>query len=161
MSNSTNNRPERLDAKTSIALMRKALRAAFPGVKFSVRMSRGTAYGNANVRWTDGPTTAEVQEVTEQFRGEGFDGMTDSTTYTGRTVEYQGKTWRSGVGLVLVTRDNSPEAVAGAIEQLKAAGYDEKFPGSLENAAEAMLRGCEQIVAAQTYHLERRLRLVK
>ena len=149
----SNSRPDRLDAATSIAAMRKALKAAFPGARISVRMSRGTAYGNANVSWVDGPSVDEVLAVTELFRGEGFDGMTDSTTYTGRTIEHLGATYRSGVGLVLTSRRSSPEEVARVVAELREHGYQERYEGCYENAACAMLRGCERIVAADHHHL--------
>ncbi len=60
------------------AAMRKALRNAFPGVKFSVRLARGTAYGWINVDWTDGPTAGQVEIVISGFRSERYNGMTDS-----------------------------------------------------------------------------------
>lgn len=59
--------------------IRRALRAAFPGVKFSLRGSRGTGYGWFNLSWTDGPTTSAVDAVTNGFRSSYFDGMDDST----------------------------------------------------------------------------------
>lgn len=59
--------------------IRKALREAFPGVKFSLRGSRGTGYGWFSLSWTDGPTTYAADEITNGFRSSYFDGMTDST----------------------------------------------------------------------------------
>lgn len=46
---STATRTEYATAPESAKLLKAALRAAFPAVKFSVRLSRGTAYG-----WCDG-----------------------------------------------------------------------------------------------------------
>jgi len=149
----TTQRPERLDAVNSIAAMRKALKASFPGLKVSVRMSRGTAYGNVSVRWTDGPSVDEVEAVTELFRGQGFDGWTDSTTYTQRTIEHGGQTWTSGVGLVLTSRDSSPEEITRVVDELREHGYQERYEGCFDSAARAMLRGCERVVAADHHHL--------
>lgn len=59
--------------------IRRALREAFPGVKFSLRGSRGTGYGWYSLSWTDGPTTRQADEITNGFRSSYFDGMTDST----------------------------------------------------------------------------------
>lgn len=59
--------------------IRRALRDAFPGVKFSLRGSRGTGYGWFSLSWTDGPTTRAVDAVTNRFRSSYFDGMDDST----------------------------------------------------------------------------------
>lgn len=55
-------------------MLRGALKAEFPGVKFSVRCSRGSAI---NVSWVDGPRSSRVQAVCERYRGGGFDGMQD------------------------------------------------------------------------------------
>ena len=58
--------------------IRRALKAAFPGVKFSLRGSRGTGYGWFSLDWTDGPTDRRVREVTGGFQSSYFDGMDDS-----------------------------------------------------------------------------------
>lgn len=63
-----------IPAKEQAQMLREALKAEFPGVKFSVRCSRGSAI---NVRWVDGPRSSRVQEVCDRYRGGGFDGMQD------------------------------------------------------------------------------------
>lgn len=65
--------------KETAAAIRKALRARYPGVKFSLTMSRGTGYGWMSLSWTDGPLTSEVNAITNGFRSSYFDGMDDST----------------------------------------------------------------------------------
>lgn len=61
--------------------IRIELKAAFKGVKFSVK-SESFAGGNAiRVSWTDGPTVAQVEEITNKYRAGRFDGMTDSYDY--------------------------------------------------------------------------------
>lgn len=59
--------------------IRKALKQAFPGTKFSLRMATGTAYGWFDLTWTDGPTPSQVDAVANAFRSSYFDGMDDST----------------------------------------------------------------------------------
>ena len=49
--------------RETAAALRKALREAFPGARFSVRMASGTAYGWLSVSWTDGPTVEQVDAV--------------------------------------------------------------------------------------------------
>ncbi len=66
------------DVKQTAAAMRKTLKAAFPDTKFTVRMSRGTAYGWIHVSYTDGPTVQDVQALTDQFRSQRFDGRDDA-----------------------------------------------------------------------------------
>lgn len=70
--------PTLLDVKQTAAAMRKALAAAFLGVKFSVRMSRGTGYGWLDVSWQDGPTVPPVKAVVRRFESERWSGMDDS-----------------------------------------------------------------------------------
>lgn len=101
-----NEQATRLDPAATTPHLRRALKAAFPGTKFSVRLSRGTGYGNCHVSWTDGPTGDEVRTVTEQFRGQGFDGMTDSTTFRDAFfTSKDGERFESGLGLVLLHRN--------------------------------------------------------
>jgi hypothetical protein len=64
-------------AAESAALLKSTLRRAFPATKFSVRLSRGTAYGYCHVSWTDGPSQKAVREIINPFEGSTFDGMTD------------------------------------------------------------------------------------
>lgn len=79
---------ERIDysVKETGAAIRAALRDAFPGVKFSLRMSRGTGHGWFNLDWTDGPTARQVDAVTHTFRSSYFDGMDDSTRHIPATM---------------------------------------------------------------------------
>ena len=66
-------------SKTETAkLLRKALKAEFPGQKFSVRCTNGSSI---RVGWTDGPTSADVQAVTSLYNGATFDGMQDLREY--------------------------------------------------------------------------------
>lgn len=62
-------------------LVRKALKGAFPGVKFSVRSSTYSGGASISVSWTDGPTTTEVDGVVKVFSGADFDGMIDLKVY--------------------------------------------------------------------------------
>jgi len=74
-------------------LIRQALKAAFPGVKFSVRTDSYAGGASIDVRWIDGPTTAQVDAVTGQYRGATFDPSIDLKTHVyhqvdGRRVSY-------------------------------------------------------------------------
>lgn len=66
-----------ISTKETAKLVRVALKNAFPGAKFSVRMSTGTASAWMNVSWNDGPTDAAVTAITAQYEGRKFNGMTD------------------------------------------------------------------------------------
>lgn len=96
-------------------LLRKNLKAAFPGVKFSVRSSRYAGGASIDVRWTDGPTEAEVKPTLSLFAGATFDGMTDMKTHhSSILVDEDGvpETVHFGANYVFGSRDVSPEWVA-------------------------------------------------
>lgn len=57
--------------------IRADLKRHFPGVRFSVRSERGSI----DVRWTDGPTEAQVSDITKRYQHGQFDGMTDYYEY--------------------------------------------------------------------------------
>jgi hypothetical protein len=104
----------RLSPQDTAKILRKQLRAAFPGVKFSLRMSRGTAWGSYSLSWTGGPSVAEVDAIALPFEGKKFDGMTDSTSYVDRPVliDENGEGWLSGIGYLSTYRqraDDEPE----------------------------------------------------
>jgi hypothetical protein len=69
-------------AADSAKLVRADLKAAWPGVKFSVRSERSTV----NVSWTDGPTTKQVEALLNKYEMGYFDGMDDSYKYTSEYV---------------------------------------------------------------------------
>lgn len=62
--------------------LRKLLKAKFPGVKFSVTISRFSGGNSMSVRWTDGPTSDAVSELSDLFRAGSFSGSDDSYTYS-------------------------------------------------------------------------------
>lgn len=61
--------------------VRTELKAAFPGVKFSVRTSRFAGGDDLRVEWTDGPTEKQVNEIISKYAAGSFDGMIDLYTY--------------------------------------------------------------------------------
>lgn len=58
-----------LDATETAKLIRKALKANFPGVKFSVRSYKYAGGSSIRVRWDDGPTYDAVNPVCQAFAG--------------------------------------------------------------------------------------------
>jgi hypothetical protein len=59
------------------ANLRIELKAAFAGVKFSIRSD----YNSVRIAWVDGPTTDEVKALTGKYEAGHFDGMDDSYHY--------------------------------------------------------------------------------
>lgn len=62
--------------------LRKILKVQFPGVKFSVTISRFSGGDSMSVRWTDGPTSDRVEKFSDLFSGGIFNGQDDSYTYS-------------------------------------------------------------------------------
>ena len=69
--------PEYVSAAETAKIVRKALRAAFPGVRFSVRTRTFSGGAALDVHWRDGPETGAVRAVTEPYEGGYVDGSTD------------------------------------------------------------------------------------
>lgn len=61
--------------------VRTELKAAFPGVKFSVRTSRFAGGDSLDVEWIDGPTTKQVDIIVNKYSAGSFDGMIDLYEY--------------------------------------------------------------------------------
>lgn len=101
--------------------IRIELAAAFPGVKFSVKSKRFSGGDSIDVRWTDGPTGQQVDEIIDRYAAGSFDGMTDC-------YEYSRDAWRDAFGnakYVSSQRDDSDAAIAAAIRTLFA-----RYPGN-------------------------------
>lgn len=58
-------------------LIRQSLKAAFPGVKFSVKSESYSGGSSVNVHWVDGPSQKAVEEVVGAYQSGRFDGMID------------------------------------------------------------------------------------
>lgn len=58
-------------------LIRPLLKAAFPGVKFSVKSDSYAGGASIDISWTDGPSKKAVEKIAKPFAGAGFDGMID------------------------------------------------------------------------------------
>lgn len=64
------------------AMIRKELKAAFPSVKFSVTSDSFAGGDSVDVRWTDGPTTGQVEKFSSKYQYGHFNGMEDIYEYT-------------------------------------------------------------------------------
>jgi hypothetical protein len=79
-------------------LVKKALKDAYPSVKWSVKSDRYALGCSIDVSWTDGPTESMVQPIFRAFSGATFDGMTDMKSHV--TQEYEGEVVSFGVDYV-------------------------------------------------------------
>jgi hypothetical protein len=60
--------------------IRIELKAAFPGIKFSVRTETYSMGNSINISWTNGPTQTAVNLIVKKYEYGRFDGMTDSSS---------------------------------------------------------------------------------
>lgn len=98
--------------------IRRELKAAFPGVNFSVKTKSFSGGDDINISWTDGPTTEEVQAITSKYEEGSFDGMVDMYNYHKDRDDLIG-----GAKYVFENRHISDEAWT---REFKKMGYDYK-----------------------------------
>ncbi len=95
-------------------LIRKALREAFPGAKFSVKSHTYSGGASINVSWTDGPNSDQVEAVAGHFKAAYFDSSID---YQGSIYHMMdGQTVHFGADFVFCERHYTDAAVAKAID---------------------------------------------
>lgn len=90
--------------------IRIELKRAFPKVKFSVRSERFSMGDAIRISWTDGPTTAQVDEIADRYTAGSFDAMQDMYVNS-RSA------WKDAFGdakYISTSRTNSPAAIASA-----------------------------------------------
>jgi hypothetical protein len=104
-------------------LIRKALKQAFPGVKFSVRSSSYAGGSSISVRWMDGPTVDDVNGTVNRYQGADFDGMTDMKTYRDSTLvaneDGSIEEVSYSVDFVSCSRSHSAERTAAAEQEIR------------------------------------------
>lgn len=99
-------------------MMRLVLKETFPGVKFGVRSSSYSGGSSINVGWTDGPNEAQVKAAVDVFKGAYFDGQIDYKGYRKHLLD--GVPTSFGGDFIFYSRENSDEAIARAVEVVKA-----------------------------------------
>lgn len=104
--------------------LRKALKAEFPGIKFSVRSRTYSGGASIDVGWMDGPLQAAVQAVCDGFRNADFDGMQDMKVYRDATL-YAGEDGsfeeiRYGANYIFANRAVGAEREAAIEAELRA-----------------------------------------
>ena len=94
------------EPKGTAQVIRKQLKAEFPGVKFSVKTGR-SGFDIVRVEWIDGPTWGEVDALMGKYATQGFDGMTDCRYRLDNETDW-------GIAWVVCERDFSQELSARA-----------------------------------------------
>lgn len=96
-------------------LLRSALKAQYPSVKFSVRSHTYSGGASIRVNWIDGPYIKEVEKIAKRYEGASFDGQIDLKEYHDDLVYFEGDTEPTlvhyGADYVFTDRDLSPAYV--------------------------------------------------
>lgn len=106
---------EHLPVTETAKLLRAALKAAWPGMKFSVRSDSYSGGASIRVRYTDGPTKAQVEAIAHLYEGASFDGMIDLKSHHTSLIADPDGTVREvhhGADYVFVDRDITIELIA-------------------------------------------------
>lgn len=103
-------------AAETAQLVRTALKAAFPGVKFSVRSKTYSGGASIDVSWTDGPNRESVEHVIHPFEGATFDSSTDCKSYVRRIVN--GQRVHYGADFIHANRDLGADYLRAVAERV-------------------------------------------
>jgi len=109
---------EYLTCAETARLLRQALRAAFPDVRFRVRSKTYSGGASITISWIDGPVPAAVERIARRFEGAEFDGMHDLKTY--HTSELDGRTVQFGADFVFCERSLSAGARRQVVAEIEA-----------------------------------------
>lgn len=105
-----------VSATETAKLIRRRLRALWPDVKFSVRTDKYAGGASVDVKWTDGPTADDVDEILRPYAGAGFDGMID--------MQYHRAAWLHADGRVTFAETSGTEGSRGSVPSHYAAPDD-------------------------------------
>jgi hypothetical protein len=118
-------------------LVRAALKESFAGVKFSVKSSSYAGGASITIKYTDGPTSDQVEKVISNFEGSYFDGMQD---YKGQNyANLNGEKVKFGADFIFVNRKLSGPFLTGvSVDVCNEYGFDNAvsiFVSSYDDAA--------------------------
>jgi len=89
------------------------LKAAFPGVKFSVKSDTFTGGSAVRISYEDGPTLDAVKAISDPYQYGSFNAMDDSYSYDNRDEDIPQVKW------VNVSRDMSPQTRQAIYEEMR------------------------------------------
>lgn len=126
-----------VDAAETAALVRQALKEAFPRTRFSVRSRRFAGGSSVDVAWTDGPAVAQVEAVVDRFEGRRFDGATDYAYTVDTVLDGEPVCFGSWVGTSRRLSDALIERVtAPSADDYRQGRLDHRTPDGIDFTAE-------------------------
>lgn len=117
---------KRISLTDTAKLIRETLKTEFAGIKFSVRSKSYSGGSSIDIRWTDGPTSKQVNAFTSMFEGATFDGMIDLKSYVD-IINEDGEKIHYGVDFVFENREYSDE-LTQKVAELAAHYYGMETP---------------------------------
>jgi len=103
-------------AAQAAANLRAELKAAFPGVKLSVKSSTYSGGNSIDVSWVDGPSDEAVEAIAKNYQAGDFDGMDDCYHYDPSAFSQAFAEVCGSVRYVKCQRDFSLESVQMAVD---------------------------------------------
>lgn len=108
--------------------VRKDLKQNFPTTKFSVTSSTFSMGNAVDIKWTDGPTTKQVDEVVCKYQYGHFNGMEDIYEYSNRNEDIPQAKW------VMANRKLSEETIKNFARKYKKEFGAEELPDELHKS---------------------------
>ena len=118
-------------------LIRKDLKAKFPNQKFTVNSKSYAGGASITVRWFNGPTTKDVEAITNRYESKSFDGSIDMACYKDH--------WMLPDGSVTLARTAGTEDSRGYIPAVKT---DKPHPDAIKVSFGASYIFCERKYSA-------------
>lgn len=103
-------------AAQAAANLRAELKAAFPGVKFSVKSSTYSGGNSIDASWVDGPSNEAVESIAKNYQAGDFDGMDDCYHYNNSAFSQAFREVCGSARYVKCDREFSQEAVQTAVD---------------------------------------------
>jgi hypothetical protein len=115
------------------ANMRRLLADAFPGIKFAIKSDSYSMGSSIDVNWEDGPTSAQVKAISDQFQSEDFNGMIDMSE--GRDTGEGFRNWMGYAKSVHENRRMSVETGTVLDSAFRAKLTDDAYPADAHGNA--------------------------
>ena len=125
-------------------LVRAALKESFAGVKFSVTSDSYAGGASINIKYTNGPTEAQVKSVICNFEGSYFDGMID---YKGSCyANLNGEEVKFGADFIFVRRNYTVDFLSNVANEVAVKfAVEGEFEVVDSVYSGAYVKGCDQV----------------
>lgn len=99
------------DHARAAANIKRELADAFPGIRFSVKSESFSMGDSVDIKWEDGPTSKEVEAITNKYQRGHFDGMQDLYEYDHSAYAEAVRAWLGSSKYVQTHREASDAVI--------------------------------------------------